>query len=114
VCFEHAVHGVLAIEGGELDNRLDDEEHFVLIIIVEQDFPLGELGRGRLGGDGLWAGRGDGGGGSAFGWRRIELFPLLRHVVLIGQNTTSGQPTPSKHNTLQMFDRKADFSVMLR
>jgi hypothetical protein len=42
------------------------------------------------------------------------LFPLLRHVVLIGQNTTSGQPTPSKHNTLQMFDRKADFSVMLR
>jgi hypothetical protein len=114
VGFEHAVHGVLAIEGGELDNRLDDEEHFVFVVVVEKNFPAWELlGRG-FGRDGLGAGSRHGGGASAFVWRSVELFPLLGHVVLIGRFTTSGERTPTSHNTLQMFDRKDDFSVILQ
>src|SRR5687767_9541377 len=41
----HAHLGVLGLKGGELDDRVDHEEHVVLVVVVQQDLPRREVPR---------------------------------------------------------------------
>jgi hypothetical protein len=116
--FLHAGDGFLLVERGKLDDRLDDEFHGVLVVVVEQDLPhrqvpgglalrgdlAGALGLGR-GGAAVLAGPaaravGPGGLFLLVVWHTHRLHSNSRG----GSVLTSGAPRPLANNNELLFD----------